>query len=507
MTQGDGRSDRGITSKIVRAFLTSKLSILFLIASLLAGAVALVLTPREEEPQIVVPLADVMVSFPGAGAEEVEKLVATPLESKLLEIDGVEYVYSASQPGSALLTVRFYVGEDRERSLVKIWNKVMSNRDRMAPGIAGWAVKPVEIDDVPIVLLTFWSPNEHYGGPELRRIADEALDKLQRVRNTGRAWIEGGERRAVTVYLDPAKLAARGLAPLDVGRAIRGSNVNVPAGTFEQGGREILFEAGPFFRSASEVRSVVVGAYSGRPVYLGDVAEIRDGPVEAETYTRIGFGPRAEHKGERPQVTVAVAKQKGTNAVWVAGEVIGAVEELRGRVIPHDVHVTVTRNYGETANHKVNELVKHLLFAIATIVVLLAIALGPRESFVVAIAVPMTLSITLLLDLVFGYTINRVTLFALILSLGLLVDDPIVDVENIFRHFRLRREPPLEATLTAVEEVRPPTILATFTVIVSFLPLFFITGMMGPYMAPMAFNVPIAMILSLVVAFTVTPWA
>ncbi|MBI4517634.1 MAG: efflux RND transporter permease subunit [Deltaproteobacteria bacterium] len=523
------RPTRGLTAQVVEVFITSKLSILFLIASLLAGALALLVTAREEEPQIVVPFADVFVQFPGASAQETEKLVATPLEQKLWEIDGVEYVYSMSRPGEAVATVRFYVGEDRERSLVKVWNKVMSNQDAVPPGVTSWIVKPVEIDDVAIVLFTLSAAGS--GGGDLRRVADEVLDKLTRVPNTGRSWVVGGQRRQVTVYADPVKLAARGLSLLEVVRALGAANLNVQAGSFERGGREVLLEAGPFFGSADEVANSVLAAPAGHPVYVRDVARVIDGPEEVQSYSRIGFGPAAAQARvvgqphgelapaqlhdssaprpgeERPAVTIAVAKRKGTNAVRVAEEVIREVEALRGSVIPDDVAVHITRDYGETANHKVNELVKHLLIAIATIIVLLALALGPKEAFIVALAVPMTLAITLLLDLIFGYTINRVTLFALILSLGLLVDDPIVDVENIFRHFKLRQEPPLEATLTAVDEVRPPTILATFTVIVSFLPMFFITGMMGPYMAPMAFNVPVAMLTSLVVAFTVTPWA
>jgi len=509
---------RSLTARIVEIFLTSKLSVLFLVASLAAGVVALAVTPREEEPQIVVPFADVLVRFPGASAEEVEKLVSTPLEAKLWEIDGVEYVYSASHPGQAVVTVRFYVGQDRERSLVKIWNKLMSNQDVLPPGATSWTVKPVEIDDVPIVLLTLSS--ERAGTPELRRLADEMLDKVGRVPNAGRSWVVGGERRRVTVSLDPVLLAASDVAPLDVARALGAADVNLNAGRIERGGREVLVDAGPFFAGAEEAGATIVGAKNGLPVRLREVARVTDGPAEATSYTRIGFGPQAAELRrlgdgavtatpgqERAAVTIAVAKRKGTNAVRVAEEVRQAAEELRGKILPKDVLVSVGRDYGETADHKVNELVKHLLIAIATIVVLLAIALGPREAFIVAIAVPMTLAVTLLLDLVFGYTINRVTLFALILSLGLLVDDPIVDVENIYRHFKLRKLPPLEATIAAVDEVRPPTILATFTVIVSFLPMFFITGMMGPYMAPMAFNVPVAMLMSLLVAFTVTPWA
>lgn len=510
---------RGFTAEIVRLFITSKLSLLLLIASLLAGLAALVLTPREEEPQIVVPVADVLVRMPGASAEEVEKLAATPLEAKLREVDGVEYVYSASRESEALVTVRFYVGEDREDSLVKVWNKLLSNQDVIPPGVTNWTVKPVEIDDVPIVTLALSSAESAYDTAALRRLADELKDKLSGVEDTGKISVFGGESRRVLIYPDPARLAAHGLTLLDLTQSLGAANVNLSAGRFEQGNRVVQLDAGPSFARLEDVADTVVRAWQGRAVYLRDVAEVRDGPAEAETYTRIGFGSAAadsKHTGgsgttkpgeERPAVTLAVAKRKGANAVAVAEQTIATITELQGTLIPDNVTVTVTRDYGETADHKVNELVKHLGIAIVTIIVLLALTLGPKEAFIVALAVPMTLGVTLLFDLVFGYTINRVTLFALILSLGLLVDDPIVDVENIFRHFQLRREPPLDAALTAVDEVRPPTIFATFTVIVSFLPLYFITGMMGPYMGPMAFNVPIAMLMSLLVAFTVTPWA
>jgi multidrug efflux pump subunit AcrB len=511
--------ERGMTAAIVRVFITSKLSPLFLVASLLLGAAALLLTPREEEPQIVVPVADVLVSAPGSSAEEVEKLVATPLELLLREIDGVEYVYSASRTGEALVTVRFYVGEDREDSLVKVWNKLMSNQDRIPAVVRSWTAKPVEIDDVPIVTFTLSSANTTYDTAALRRLGEELKDKLGTVDEVGRVSIHGGERRVIRIHPDPVRLAAHRLDLLDVMQALRGANVQWQAGSFERGNRSIELEAGPHFTSAAEIADTAVAQQAGKVVRLRDVADVIDGPAELESYTRIGFGGAASasrqlggadpaRPGEEyPAVTVALAKRKGANAVSVAERVIARMEELVGTLIPEDVIVTISRDYGETANHKVNELVKHLFIAIATIIVLLALALGPKESFIVALAVPMTLGITLLFDLLFGYTINRVTLFALILSLGLLVDDPIVDVENIFRHFQLRREPPLEAAITAVDEVRPPTVFATFTVIVSFLPMFFITGMMGPYMAPMAFNVPIAMLMSLLVAFTVTPWA
>jgi multidrug efflux pump subunit AcrB len=511
-----------LTSRIVKVFLTSKLSILFVIASLLSGALALLVTPREEEPQIVVPVADIMVSAPGAKAEEVEKLVAKPLESLLWEIDGVEYVYSFSRPGMAVATVRFFVGEDREKALVKTYNKMMSNTDRIPPIVTHWIVKPFEVDDVPILTLTFFPKDR---GPltdyDLRRIAEEVLSRLQEVANTSRSFVVGGRPRQVRVLLDPAKLTAHELCALQVSQALGAENVNVPAGSLRYMNEDIRAEIGPFFQRPEEVEMAVVGVYQGRPVYVRDVATVKDGPGEADTYTRIGFGPAygehdveatlVEPEGdlhwERPSVTLAIAKRKGANAVEVAGKILDKVRKLQGELLPEGLAIQVTRNYGKTANEKVNELVDHLGIAVATIVVLIAFALGWREALIVALAVPITLAVTLLGDLIVGYTINRVTLFALILSLGLLVDDPIVDVENIHRHFRLRKRPPLDATLVAVDEVRPPTILATFAVIVSFLPMFFVTGMMGPYMRPMPFNVPMAMLMSLVVAFTVTPWA
>ncbi len=507
----------GFTARIVKAFLTSKLPIIFILISILSGIAALYATPREEEPQIVVPVADIFIQFPGASAEEVENLVTINLEKKLWEIDGVEYVYSASRPGSALVTVRFYVGQDRENSLIKLYNKVWSNIDQVPPGVTSWVIKPVEIDDVPVVTFTLYSDSA--SDLELRRVADEILHRLQSIPDTARSYVVGGRSRELRVLLDPVRLAFRQVSALEVMQALKGANVNLGAGSFNLANREMLLEAGTFFRNARELADIQVGQHQGRPVYLQDVAQVLDGPGEVDTYTRLGFGPGAAHdhhlqneplvQAGRPYqaVTIAIAKRQGTNAVWVAAGLVQKMAELKKTVIPANIKVLVTRDYGRTADEKVNELVKHLFIAIVSIIALLTVALGWREALIVALAVPMTLAMTLLGNYLVGYTINRVTLFALILSLGLLVDDPIVDVENIHRHFKLRQEPPLDATLTAVDEVRPPTILATFTVIVSFLPLFFVTGMMGPYMRPMPFNVPLAMLMSLLVAFTVTPWA
>ena len=514
-------SHHSLTTKIVKVFTTSQLSILFLIISLLAGAVALVLTPREEDPQIVVPVMDVLIEYPGASSEEVEKLVVTPLEVLLKQIQGVEYVYSVSKPGTAVVTVRYFVGEDSNNSLIKTWDKILANQDIIPPGVSHWKVMPVEIDNVPIVLMTLSAQNNDYDSMTLRRVADELIVSLRSVRNVGKSWVVGGEQRRVSVYADPSRLTTQGITLAEITQALTYANVNLQVGSFKRDNREIFLEAGPHFSSMAEVGATIIKSIAGRPVYLRDVAHITDGPADVNHYTRIGFGPAVEHMPtignatgikphagqERQMVTIAVSKRKGSNAVNVAEAVITKAEKMHGTLIPKDILLSITRDYGETANHKVNELVKHLCFAIVIIVALLAFSLGLKEAFIVSIAVPMTLALTLLLDYITGYTINRVTLFALILSLGLLVDDPIVDVENIHRHYKLGKESPLDALLTAIDEVRPPTILATFTVIVSFLPMFFITGMMGPYMAPMAFNVPIAMIVSLIVAFTITPWA
>jgi multidrug efflux pump subunit AcrB len=519
--QHSSEKKRGLTSDIVKIFTTSQLSILFLIISMLAGAAALLLMPREEDPQIVVPVMDVMLQYPGASSEEVEKLAVTPLEVLLKQLPGVEYVYSSSSPGQGLVTVRYYVGEGLENSLVKTWDKLMSNQNLIPPGVTNWTVKPVEIDDVPIVMLTLSTANKTYDSMTLRRLADEVIVSMQGVDDVGKSWVVGGEKRRILIYPDATKLAAQNVSLAEISQALANANVNLPAGSFERGNKEIVLEAGPHYANVNEVGATAIKTVNGKSVYLRDIAKITDGAADVSHYTRIGFGQAVEEMPtinktekalpkvgeEREMVTIAVAKRKGANAVDVAKNIIAMAEKLHGTVIPDDVLMNISRNYGETADNKVSELVKHLSFAIVIITVLLVFALGFRESMIVSLAVPMTLALTLLLDYISGYTINRVTLFALILSLGLLVDDPIVDVENIHRHYALGKEKALDALLTAVEEIRPPTILATFAVVVSFLPMFFITGMMGPYMAPMAFNVPIAMIVSLIVAFTVTPWA
>jgi multidrug efflux pump subunit AcrB len=517
---------------IVRIFLDSKLSVLLILFSLLAGAAALWVTPREEDPQIVVPLADIYVNFPGYSAAEVEQLAATPLEKILYQIDGVEYVYSMSQENRAIITVRFYVGQDRERSLVKLFKKLNESIDTVPPGVAGWVVKPVEIDDVPIVTLTLTGAD----GYALRRVGEEVAQRLAALPDVSRAYVIGGEARTVRVDLDPVRLQAYSLSPLEVRRALKGANVTLPSGEYTRADAVVHVEAGIAVARPEQLGQLVVGVFKESPVFLRDVAQIRDGPAEVASYVRHGWGPArrfADHAGSSgtvvgapavreglgstfayasgsdsavPAVTIAVAKQKGTNAVRVAGNILQTAEQLKRDVLPDGLDLVVTRNYGQTADDKVNDLVEALGVAILIVIALLTLSLGWRAALVVAVAIPVVFGLTLAVNLLFGYTINRVTLFALILALGLLVDDPIVDVENISRHFEQRRSASPAIVLEAVAEIRPPLISATLAVIVSFLPMFFITGMMGPYMAPMALNVPISMLMSMLVAFTITPW-
>ncbi|MCA9025369.1 MAG: efflux RND transporter permease subunit [Planctomycetaceae bacterium] len=513
-------------TRLVAMFLRGDVALLLILVSLMLGAAALYLTPREEEPQIVVPMADVLVSAPGLSAREVEQQVTSKLEKFLYQIDGVEYVYSMSQPGRAIVTVRFYVGEDREDSLVKLYNKLNSNSDTIPASVSAWVVKPIEIDDVPIVNVTLWSREiGRYGDFELRRMAEQIQYELQAIHDTNRVTVIGGRPRQIRVELDPIRLASRGTSSLKVADALKVSNVNLPAGTFDQQNTEFLLDAGTFFNSEEDLRNVVVNVVGGRPVYLRDVADVIDGPAEVESYSWIGFGSAADvdfPKGLEnkpvdtsdaqqdlsvyPAVHIAVAKQKGRNAVWVADGVQHRMSELADTLLPEGVNYRITRDYGETADEKVNELVEGLAVAVITVIGLIGFSLGWRAALVVAVAVPVCYSLTLFINLMVGYTINRVTMFALILALGLLVDDPITDVENIARYFGMKKYPPKEATLRAVQEVRPALILSTLAIIASFLPLAFITGMMGPYMAPMALNVPLTVTMSTVVAFVMTPW-
>ncbi|MHC4939807.1 MAG: efflux RND transporter permease subunit [Planctomycetota bacterium] len=496
-------------TRIVARFLSGPVAVLMIVGSLLAGAISLAITPREEEPQIIVPLADVLVHAPGLSAEKVERQVATRLEKLLYQIDGVEYVYSMSMRERCVVTVRFYVGEDREESLVKIYSKLHSHVDRVTADIASWVVKPIEIDDVPIVIATLWSRDpERYGPYELQRIGKELEQELQAVENTNRIAAVGGTPRVVRVLFEPEALAARRTTPLDLAYALRVSSLQRSAGTVEAGDESQLVEVGTLIGSVRDLENLVVNVVDGLPVYLRDVAKVVDGPDEATHYTWIGFGPASEVRQSalRPAVHLAVAKKKGTNAVWVARDAIRRLEELKGRVIPPGVEIEITRDHGATAKEKVDELVEALAVGVLTVVIFIGMVLGWRAAIVIALAIPVCYGATLLINYLAGYTINRVTLFALILALGLLVDDPITGVENIERYFRRGKYKPRNALLRAVAEVRGALVMSTVAIILSFVPLFFITGMMGPYMAPMAMNVPLAVTMSTVVAFCVTPF-
>jgi multidrug efflux pump subunit AcrB len=498
-------------SRLLTATLRGPLPLLLLLAALVGGIVALMITPREEEPQIIVPMADVLVSAPGLSAEQVERQIATPLEKLLYQIDGVEYVYSLSRSESCVVTVRFFVGEDRVASLVKIYNKLYSETDNIPQAVQAWVVKPIEIDDVPIIVATLWSTNPDLTGDhELRRLAEEIEHDLQSIKNTNRLTVTGGRPRQIRVELDPSALAARRTAPLEVAWAVEISNKLLPAGEVQINDQSLVVEAGAFIRSAKELEKLVISVVDGVPVYLADVARVIDGPAEPTSYTWLGFGPaadlRQDYPGIYPAVAISVAKKKGANAVWVANEVEDYFAKLKRDIFPSEVNYRIIRNYGKTADDKINNLVSSLLAAVLTVTVFIGIFLGWRAALVVGLAVPICYGITLGLDLFAGYTINRVTLFALILALGLLVDDPITGVDNIERYLRTGQQPRHRSIIMAILEIRGALIMSTIAIIISFAPLYFITGMMGPYMAPMAFNVPVSVTVSTVVAFLVTPW-
>ena len=501
----------GISGRIAKAFIKSKLTPLIVLASLLLGVFAVAITPREEEPQIVVPMIDVMVAYPGASAREVEDRVTRPMENFLWEIKGVEYIYSIVKPGMNLTIVRFYVGEDMEDSIVNLYNKLMANFDKIPPGVSQPLVKPKSIDDVPILTLTLWNDKDLYSGYELRRIAAELADELKKDQNVSEFSIIGGQKRQVVINLDQSRLKAYQTSSVQIMQALQQANFVLPSGSFPSGNEEFLVETGGFLSDMEDVASVVIGVHNGKPLYLRDVARLTDGPEEAANYVFMGTGPAAAEKGlatapgQFQAVTIAVSKKKGANASSVAHAALAKVDALKGNLLPSDLQVTVTRDYGETAQEKSDELLKHMLIATVSVIILIAFTLGWREALVVGVAVPVTLALTLLISYLYGYTLNRVTLFALIFSIGILVDDAIVVVENIHRHFKLHRIDPLTAVL-AVDEVGSPTILATFAVIGALMPMAFVSGLMGPYMRPIPVGASAAMIFSLLVSFIVSPW-
>lgn len=495
----------GISGKIAKAFIQSKLTPLIVIASILLGLFAVIVTPREEEPQIVVPMIDVFVSYPGASAQEVDERVTKPMSKFLWEINGVEYVYSMSKPGMGMAIVRFKVGEDMEKSLVNLYNKLMSNYDKIPPGVSQPFVKPKSIDDVSILSFTFWSSK--YSGYELRRVALEVCEELKKDKDISEFQVIGGQKRQIRIDLDPLRLRAYNTSAQNILGALQKANFFIPSGKFPSGNKEFIVETGGFLKDKEDVGNIIVGTQNGRPTYLRDVSHITDGAEEPSNYVFMGFGPASKNKdaGQYEAVTISIAKKKGTNATHIAERAFHKIETLKNGLIPSDVEITNTRNYGETAKEKSNELLKHMLIAALSVTILIAIALGWRESIVVGVAVPVTLALTILVTYLYGYTLNRVTLFALIFSIGILVDDAIVVVENIHRHFKMGRVD-IETAILAVEEVGQPTILATFTVIAALLPMAFVSGLMGPYMRPIPIGASAAMVISLLIAFIISPW-
>ncbi len=497
----------GLAGVFAKLFINSKLTPLLMASALLVGVLATFMTPREEEPQISVPLVDLYFSYPGGSAKEVKERVAKPVEKYLTEIEGVDYVYSTSRKDFALVTVRYNVGDDTEESMVKLWATIMKNMDKMPRGMQFPLVKKVTIDDVPVLALTFWS--DSYGPYQLRRVAAQVADELKKIDNIGDVNLNGGLKRQLRIVLDKDELARYRITPLQIAQQVRASNSQVTAGTFPQMNKEFTVKTGRFLKTAEDVRNVVVGIYNSEPVYLKDVAEIIDGPEEVENYTFFGYGAAmhdTEMQGEYPAVTLTVAKRKGTDATALANKVLEKVESLKGSVVTSGISVTETRNYGETASEKVFTLLEHLIGAVIAVTIVVGLFLGWRGGLVVFASVPITFALTLLVYYLFDYTLNRVTLFALIFVTGIVVDDSIIIAENIHRHFSMRRMPKLQAAIAAINEVGNPTILATFTVIASVLPMVFVSGLMGPYMSPMPIGASLAMIFSLFVALIGTPW-
>ena len=504
----------GISGRIARTFLHSQMTPLLALVALLLGAFAVLVTPREEEPQINVTMANVLIAYPGASAQDVARTVSTPAEQVLSQIAGVDHVYSVSQPGMAVLTVQFKVGEPHVPSLVKLYDVVHSHADWLPPtlGVAQPIIKAKGIDDVPVLALTLWREQGAGGGLALTQVAHAIETELKRVPGTREVTAIGVTPHVVRLLLRPEALNAHQLTVQEVRAALQAANVSQTAGTLVEANREVQVQTGNFLSSAEEVGQLVIGVSDGKPVYLRDIADIDDGADLPSSYVWLGSGAAAADKGiaargEFTAITVAVTKKPGENAVEIADNLLARVAQLKGSVIPSDVQVTTSRNYGETANDKAMKLIKKLIFATAAVVALVWFALGRREAAIVGIAVLLTLAVTLFASWAYGFTLNRVSLFALIFSIGILVDDAIVVVENIHRRRELAQHQPLSEIIPdAVDEVGSPTILATFTVIAALLPMAFVSGLMGPYMSPIPINASMGMLISLAVAFVITPW-
>lgn len=498
----------GISGKIAHFFINSKLTILLMVALMIIGSYSSFLIPREEEPQINVPMADILVGYPGASPKEVESRVIKPLEKIIGNIKGVEHIHSMAMNGQAMLVVQFYVGENSEDSYVKLYDELMKHRDMFPQGVYQPMVKTRSIDDVPMLGLTLWS--ENYSDFQLRQIAEEVTSEIEKVKEVAITKEIGGRTRELKVVLDKDKMAENKVDALSIMQMIQANNGSAQSGNFVQNDTEYLVTTGQFLTTSEDVENLVIGVNQNKPVYLKQVATIQDGPQTPKNYVSFGYGKTNEKynqfKSEYPAVTISVAKVKGADAMQIADKILSKVETLRKNLIPTDVHVEVSRNYGETASHKVGELLLHLGVAILAVTILVMLAMGWRGGLVVFFSVPLTFALTLFSYYLLGYTLNRITLFALVFVVGIVVDDSIIIAENMHRHFKMKRLPFKQAAIYAINEVGNPTILATFTVIAAILPMAFVSGMMGPYMSPMPIGASIAMLLSLFVALTVTPY-
>lgn len=498
----------GLAGKIAKGFISSKLTVLLMIVFMVIGVYSSFLIPREEEPQIDVPMADIFVGYPGASPTEVENRVIKPLEKLLSNIKGVEYVYSTSMKEQGMVIVQFYVGEDIERSFVKLYNEINRHMDIMPRGVTMPLVKTRAIDDVPMLGLTLWS--ENYDDFQLKQIANELNNEIKKINDVSITQKIGGRDRQLRVVLDKEKLSESGLDFLSISEMIKANNQQLSAGKFNNSDTEFLVNTGKFLETIEDIENLVVGVQQNQPIYLKQVATILNGPELPKSYVSLGFGQASEkastYKADYPAVTLSIAKRKGADAMMISDVILEKVEHLKTTLIPNDVHVEVTRNYGETASQKVSELLLHLIGAIIAVTFVVMLAMGWRGGLVVFLSVPITFALTLLSYYMLDYTLNRITLFALVFVTGIVVDDSIIIAENMHRHFKMKRMPFKDAALYAINEVGNPTILATFTVIASVLPMAFVSGLMGPYMSPMPIGASIAMLLSLFVALTITPY-
>lgn len=498
----------GLAGKIARGFISSKLTVLLMVVFMVIGVYSSFLIPREEEPQIDVPMADIFVGYPGASPTEVESRITKPLEKIISNIKGVEYVYTTSMQEQGMAIVQFYVGEDIERSLVRLYDEINKHMDQMPAGVTMPLVKTRAIDDVPMLALTLWS--DEYNDFQLREISGELINEIEKVNGVSITKKIGGRSRQLRIVIDKDKMAESGIDLLAVAQMIKANNQQMDSGNFLSNDTEFHIATGRFLETKEDLENLIVGTKQGQPIYLKQVATVLDGPELPKNYVSLGFGAASEksseYKSEYPAVTLSIAKRKGADAMKISDVVLEKVEHLKKNLIPDDVHVEVTRNYGETASQKVSELLMHLIGAIIAVTFVVMLAMGWRGGLVVFLSVPITFALTLLSYYMLDYTLNRITLFALVFVTGIVVDDSIIIAENMHRHFKMKRLPFKDAALYAINEVGNPTILATFTVIASVLPMAFVSGLMGPYMSPMPIGASIAMLLSLFVALTITPY-